>query len=125
VASLDILDHAVTSTDIESTFEHVYAGAYGTTSIAVPAGQYLVVGHVLFFNLDGDPQDVSCTLQGANVLSSRISAEGINGDASDKDEEPIVGTVTLANAGNITVSCGGFNVSAYPTLTALKVNGIN
>jgi hypothetical protein len=126
VASLDILDHAVTSTDIEPTFEHVYAGAYGTTSLAVPAGQYLVVGRVSFYNSDGDPQDASCSLQGTQLFTQRLAAdEGIGGDTSGFDESPIVGTATLANPGNITVTCGGFHVAGYPTLNALKVNGIN
>src|SRR3954447_2461541 len=116
VASLDIADHAVTSTDIDTAFEHAYTATSngGVAAVTVPLGQYLVLGQVAFFNGDLDSQKASCSLQGTQELS-----QGVSGDTNlDSATAAVMDTATPDNAGKITVSCSGFNISAFIRLTA-------
>jgi hypothetical protein len=84
----------------------------------VPAGSYLVVGYAFVFNSDGSAQDAVCTLQGAVVAQDGLdSSEGVN--------VPIMGTVTLAAPGTITINCGGFKIlTDYKRMFVTKVSAI-
>src|SRR3954454_2322169 len=126
VASLDILDHAVTTTDIEPTFVHAYtATGNSTATVAAPAaGQYLVLGQVNFLNTDSDSQDASCTIQRSQVLLTRVSSGSISGDTSEEAAAPVIGTASLGGPGNITIGCGGFNITPVIHMTVVKINGV-
>jgi hypothetical protein len=88
-------------------------------SVAVPAGHYVVVAQMTLRNFDPDFQLASCTLQGQPILSEYLPG-------SAQDTVPINATATLAAAGNITISCGGFrNFPSNGRVTAIKVGSIN
>jgi len=93
-------------------------------SVSVPAGNYLVVGTAQVENDDGDRQIAFCTIQGA-VAASRYLSGSSGSDGNWSDEFPIIGSVSLATAGTITVNCGGFAISVKSKrMFVIKVGSI-
>jgi hypothetical protein len=79
----------------------------GPLSVSVPAGSYLVQGYATVSNTDGDGQYAVCLIQGTEV-----TRQSLPGD-SGQDTLPIMGTVTLASAGTISLDCGGYNIFVW------------
>ena len=82
-----------------------------------PAGNYLVVGSASLINIDGDRQVATCSIQGGVVVSTDM-AENSSEDVS------VLGTVTLATAGNITLSCGGFKIFGTTRMFVIPVASV-
>ena len=71
----------------------------GPLSVSVPAGKYLVMANALVSNSGAGAHDARCTLQGQTVVEERMSG-------GEQSNLPIMGTVTLASPGSITIDCG-------------------
>ncbi len=121
VTSADITDGTITGADMVGGYLHAYtANGSNPQAVSVPAGSYVVLGQMSLQNSDSDGQEVTCTLQGQQVIDEAVDGEG------SEDTVPILSTATLASPGNITINCGGFAIAADHTrLTALRVDGIN
>jgi len=91
----------------------------GALSVSEPAGSYLVVAYAKVGNSDTDPQTGVCSLQGDIVASEVI------GPSSFGNNLPIMGAVTLATAGTITINCGGFGIyTSYKRMFVTRVTSI-
>jgi hypothetical protein len=96
----------------------------GPLSVSVPAGSYLVVGYASVSNNDtGDPQYAVCSINGAEVTREYLPEASFG--AGGNGNLAIMGTVTLASAGPITVDCGGFDIyTSYKRMFVTKVTSI-
>jgi len=91
----------------------------GALSVSVPAGSYLVMAYAKVANSDTDFQNGVCSVQGIVVASEPIQP------GNDGQNLPIMGTVTLASAGTITVDCGGFGIyTFYKRMFVTRVTSI-
>jgi hypothetical protein len=111
---------------ISNTAQSVNPPGRVIISKEVPAGSYLIFFKTSFFSIDGDPQNVSCTLSTGDVETIRLAA---NGDA-DKGMLVLQDAATFSTTTTISVHCSGFNISISAgvgsriVLTALKVDAI-
>jgi hypothetical protein len=100
----------------------LYEGTPGVVlSKNVPAGSYVINARLKAVNSDGDPQEISCSLNTGDSVSVRI----------DDDDEGYSQTIALQDVATfnapatITVSCVSYQIYLTDSvLTAIKVDSI-
>jgi Collagen triple helix repeat (20 copies)/IPT/TIG domain len=93
-------------------------------SLSVPAGNYVVLGNVVLFNLDPDQQRAVCKFDTSPASTASVELGGLQ-DTSETTLS-LHDVTSLPSPGNITLHCQGFKVSFMnAVITAIKVDAIN
>ena len=108
-----------------------WTGAVQTVStLAVPAGSYVVFAKVLGNNNDAGESDINCELRAnGSVLDAGhdVLELAANGVAGDRQYMPLTGTLTAAAPTTLTITCEAQSASGSwlsRAITAVKVGAI-
>jgi len=93
-------------------------------SLSVPAGNYVVLGNVVLFNIDPDQQRAVCNFNTGPVSTASAELGGLQ--HTSEATLSLQDVTSLTAPGNITLHCQGFKVSFMnAVITAIKVDAIN